>query len=99
MPEAAPGTFFDLLATGDRDELLTLGGRRRFAPGAPLMYQGEPGDRVMILLEGHAKTTFIDDAGREIVLSFRGPGDVLGELSFTHQQPRSAGVVAVDATV
>ena len=29
---------------------------------------------------GHVKTSVVDSQGHEIVLSFRGPGDVLGEL-------------------
>jgi CRP-like cAMP-binding protein len=96
---AEPGTFLDLLADGDRDELLTLGGRRRFRSGASLMHQGEPGTRVLIVLEGHVKASFVDPDGREIVLSFRGPGDVLGELSFSYQEPRSSGVIAIEPVV
>jgi CRP-like cAMP-binding protein len=96
---AEPGTFLRLLSDGDREALLTLGGRRRFPSGQRLMHQGEPGDRVLILLEGHAKATFVDPDGREVVLSFRGPGDVLGELSFIHEQPRSSSVTAIEPVV
>lgn len=63
------------------------------------MHQGEPGDRVLILLEGHVKASFVDPDGREVVLSFRGCGDVLGELSFSHQEPRSSGVTAIEPVV
>ena len=96
---AERGTFLALLTDGDRDELLRLGGRRRFPAGTRLMHQGEPGDRVLIVLEGHVKASFLDADGREVVLSFRGPGDVLGELSFTHQEPRSSGVTAIEPVV
>jgi CRP/FNR family cyclic AMP-dependent transcriptional regulator len=84
---------------GDRDELLKLGGRRRFSSGQRLMHQGEPGDRVLILLEGHVKASFADPDGREVVLSFRGPGDVLGELTFSHEEPRSSSVTAIEPVV
>ena len=47
------------------------------------MHQGEPGDRVLLLLDGHVKASITDSRGREMVLSFRGPGDVLGELTFS----------------
>lgn len=60
------------------------------------MRQGEPGDRVLVLLDGHVKASFADADGREIVLSFRGPGDVLGELSFLHAEPRSTSVTAIE---
>ncbi len=91
-----PGTFLALLSDDDRGLLLKLGGRRRFARGEHLMHQGEPGDRLLILLEGHVKASFVDPRGRETVLSFRGPGDVLGELTFSHGEPRSSRVTAIE---
>ena len=96
---AEAGTFLELLSDDDRDELLALGGRRRFSAGQRLMHQAEPGDRVLILLEGHVKASFVDPDGREVVLSFRGPGDVLGELSFIHEDPRSSSVTAIEPVV
>lgn len=85
-----------MLSDGDRDELLKLGGVRRFGRGEHLMHQGEPGDRLLILLAGHAKASRFDSLGSEMVLSFRGPGDVLGELTFTHAEPRSSDVIAIE---
>jgi CRP/FNR family transcriptional regulator, cyclic AMP receptor protein len=96
-PPAEEQTFLALLAAPDRDELLRLGGVRRFTRGEHLMHQDEPGDRVLILLRGHVKATFVDSDGYEMVLSFRGPGDVLGELSFSDCGPRSSNVVAIEA--
>jgi CRP/FNR family cyclic AMP-dependent transcriptional regulator len=96
-PPAEEETFLALLSEPDRDELLRLGGPRRFARGEHLLHQDEPGDRVLILLSGHAKATFVDAQGRERVLSFRGPGDVLGELSFARTEPRSSNVIAIEA--
>ncbi len=60
------------------------------------MHRGEPGDRVLILLDGHVKASFVDSRGHEMVLSFRGPGDVLGELTFIHAEPRSADVTGIE---
>ncbi|HWF51757.1 MAG TPA: Crp/Fnr family transcriptional regulator [Solirubrobacteraceae bacterium] len=91
-----PGTFIALLSDDDRESLLELGGPRSFGRGERLMRQGEPGDGVLILLEGHVKASDIDVHGREMVLSFRGPGDVLGELTFMHAGPRSSNVTAIE---
>jgi CRP/FNR family cyclic AMP-dependent transcriptional regulator len=96
VPRPEPGTFLELLSEDDRDALMALGGLRRFARGDRLMHQGEPGDRVLVLLEGHVKASTIDSRGREMVLSFRGPGDVLGELTFSHADPRSSNVTAIE---
>jgi CRP/FNR family transcriptional regulator, cyclic AMP receptor protein len=91
-----PGTFLALLSDRDRESLLELGGSRRFAPGERLMRQGEPGDSVLVLVDGHVKASDIDLHGREMVLSFRGPGDVLGELTFMHADPRSTNITAIE---
>ena len=91
-----PGSFVALLSDDDRGTLLKLGGRRRFGRGEHLMHQGEPGDRILILLDGHVKASYVDAHGREMVLSFRGPGDVLGELTFSHAEPRSSNVTAIE---
>jgi CRP/FNR family cyclic AMP-dependent transcriptional regulator len=91
-----PGTFLALLGQHDRDALLSLGGRRAFARGERLMHKSEPGDRILVLLDGHVKASNVDSRGRELVLSFRGPGDVLGELTFIHAEPRSSNVTAIE---
>ena len=96
LQRAEPGTFLALLSDGDRDALSKRGGRRTFARGEHLMRQGEPGDRVLVLLEGHVKASYVDPRGHEMVLSFRGPGDVLGELTFSHVEPRSSNVTAIE---
>ena len=93
---AEPHTFLELLGEGDQEALMQLGGVRKFARGEHLMHQEEPGDRVLIVLDGHVKASFVDGHGREMVLSFRGPGDVLGELSFHHTEPRSSNVIAIE---
>jgi CRP-like cAMP-binding protein len=76
--------------------LLAIGGLRRFDRGEHLMRQEEPGDPVLLLRRGHVKATFVEPQGKEIVLSFHGPGDVLGELSFVRTEPRSSNVVAIE---
>lgn len=91
-----PGTYLALLSDDDRGSLLTCGGQRSFARGERLMHQGEPGNGVLILLQGHVKASNLDARGREAVLSFRGPGDVLGELTFSHGEPRSSNVTAME---
>jgi CRP/FNR family cyclic AMP-dependent transcriptional regulator len=92
-----PDTFLALLSESDREALLASCSQRRFNRNEHLMHQDEPGDTVLLLCEGHAKATFVEPQGKEIVLSFHGPGDVLGELSFVHVQPRSSSVVAIEA--
>jgi CRP/FNR family cyclic AMP-dependent transcriptional regulator len=90
------GTLLDLLGAEAQQELLALGRRKRFPRGERIMHEGEPGDRVMLLLEGRVKMSSVADHGQELVLNFCGPGDVLGELSFVAGSPRSSSVTAVE---
>jgi len=90
------GTFVALLPGIDRDALLATGRPRHFGSGEHLMHQEAPGDPVLLLQSGHVKATFIEPQGKEIVLGFHGPGDILGELSFVHAEPRSSNVVALE---
>jgi CRP/FNR family cyclic AMP-dependent transcriptional regulator len=48
-----------------------------------------------VLRRGRVKV-FVMAAGRETVLAFRGPGDVIGEQSGLDDGPRSASVIAVE---
>jgi CRP-like cAMP-binding protein len=92
-----PGSFAALLEAEDWCALQARGQRRKIARAAVLMYEGEPGDRVVVLLAGRVKVTTTDDDGQETLLSIRGPGEILGELSFLDEQPRSATVTALES--
>lgn len=69
---------------------------RSFPPGTALFIEGERSDRVLIVLHGRVKVATATPDGRETVLAFRGPGEVLGEMSAIDGLPRSASVIAVD---
>lgn len=96
MNTVAAGTFLALLDDTERAALSELGTRREFPRGAVLMYEGEPGERVMILESGRVKITRIEAGGHEAMLSIRDPGDVLGELSLIDEHPRLASVSALE---
>jgi CRP/FNR family transcriptional regulator, cyclic AMP receptor protein len=89
-------TFADLLTAAERSELSELGMHREFPSGALLMYEGEPGERVMLIEQGRVKVTRIEPGGHETLLSIRDPGDILGELSFFDGTDRVATVAALE---
>lgn len=90
------GTFLALLHPPERLALVELGRRREFASGAVLMYEGEPGERVMILESGRVKVTRIEAGGHETLLSIRDPGDIVGELAVIDQGDRLGTVTALE---
>ena len=69
---------------------------RSFPRGTALFHERQVSDKVMFLLHGRVKIASVSEDGRERVLAFRGPGEVLGELSAIDGRPRSATVTAVD---
>lgn len=72
------------------------GTTRVYRKDAVIMVEGENSDRVAALLEGRVKVAVTTEDGREVVLSLRGPGDLLGDLSFLDGEPRSATAIAVE---
>ena len=91
-----PESFAALLEAEDWSALQARGQRRKVARAAVLMYEGDPGDRVVVLLAGRVKVTTTGDDGQETLLSIRGPGEILGELSFLDDQPRLSTVTTLE---
>ena len=91
-----PESFAALLEAEDWSALQDRGQRRKIARDGVLMYEGDPGDRVIVLLAGRVKVTTTGDDGQETLLSIRGPGEILGELSFLDDQPRFSTVTTLE---
>jgi CRP/FNR family cyclic AMP-dependent transcriptional regulator len=89
-------SFDDLLTDEDRDALERIGRRARFPSGSVLMHEGLHGEGLFVLLAGVVKATFVTPAGREVILAFRGPGELIGELALIDESPHSSTVVAVE---
>ena len=87
--------FLDELDPAERSDLEALGTVRRYLRGDVLFHQGDDAGAVLVILAGHVKAAMLSD-GREVILAFPGPGELLGELSAVDGQPRSGTVRAVD---
>ncbi|KWW97574.1 hypothetical protein TH66_18505 [Carbonactinospora thermoautotrophica] len=84
------------LAPAARQHLLKLGIARQYEAGEVLLREGERSHHVVLLLSGRVKVTSRAPSGYEAVLAIRGPGDILGELAWLDQMPRSATVTALE---
>ena len=82
--------FLGSLSAEEQDAFVRRGRRRRYPGGTALFREGEQSEGILVVLRGRVKVSFFTDEGREIVLSVRGPGDLLGELSTIDGEPRSA---------
>jgi CRP/FNR family transcriptional regulator, cyclic AMP receptor protein len=93
---ASAATFLAALTPVDAAALTSRAIARRFARGQALFHEGQMPDRVVLLRSGLVKVTSTTPAGREVVLAFRGPGELVGELGAIDDEPRSATIVAVE---
>jgi CRP/FNR family transcriptional regulator, cyclic AMP receptor protein len=93
---AAPDEFLSRLADEDRETLFEHGGRRRFPAGANLMYERQVAEEVFVLLSGRVKVAHTTPEGREIVLNFCGPGEMIGEMAVIDGGMRSSTIEALE---
>ena len=66
-----------------------------FPKGTTIFDEGEPGDRLYIIIEGKIKLARHAPDGRENLLSVMGPSDMFGELSIFDPGPRTSSAVCV----
>jgi CRP/FNR family transcriptional regulator, cyclic AMP receptor protein len=59
---------------------------------------GEPGGAMHVVLSGRVEVSILDEDRKRVVLNELGPGELFGELSLFDGDPRSASVVALEAT-
>lgn len=96
LTEAASRGFVSVLTEEERAALAERAIARRFERGTALFCEHDDSDRIVIVLSGRVKVYSLTGEGREVVFAFRGPGDILGELSALDGRPRSASVVALE---
>jgi CRP/FNR family transcriptional regulator, cyclic AMP receptor protein len=82
--------FFEDLTPEDLERVGTIGERRSFEAGQPLVAEGTQGQAMFVILSGRAT---VDAGGRTHDL---GPGDFVGEMALLGRKPRSATVTAAE---
>ena len=70
---------------------------RTFPRNSILINEGDVGDALYVLLSGRVKVYSSNEAGREFIIDFHGPGEYVGEMSLDGA-PRSASVITVEPT-
>lgn len=79
---------------GSFDDLGPLGRERSLEAAATLWQEGDPGDHVVLLLEGRLEVSHQTPDGEDIILRHLYPGSLVGEMAALDGQPRSATVRA-----
>ena len=74
-------------------DLFEAAEQRHYVAGDVLIRQGEPGDGLMVLLDGRAHALLRSRDGDHLLGEFRN-GDVFGEMALVTREARSADVIA-----
>ena len=88
--------FLTALNEAELAAFRAAGRRRRFARGEVIFHEGDDPGGVVAVLSGTVKVSVIGTGGREVVLGFTGPGELIGELAAVGERARTANVTAVD---
>jgi CRP-like cAMP-binding protein len=72
--------------------------KRKFSADEVLFNKGEEGDSLFIINSGWVKVVTKDSQGSDVVLNQVGAGEIIGEMALLDNEPRSAGVVALEET-
>ncbi len=87
--------FLRQLATAGREILDELMSEQHVRQGQIIFHEGQLGDAMYIIWSGRA-AVLKGDIQTPVVLGYRGPGEIVGEMALLENRPRSATVVALE---
>lgn len=86
------------LPDGVLDGLLHKGQLKKYAKGEAVYRRGEPGDSLMVLVNGGIKLNFISKQAKEVVLHFVALGETFGEISAFDGKARALNAIALETS-
>jgi CRP-like cAMP-binding protein len=90
--------LFRYFTASEREQIEGLGSEIRIARHGYLIRESQIDSTLFAIEEGRLEIMAVRD-GEETILANIGPGDVLGEVSFIDESPRSVSVRAGEETV
>jgi CRP-like cAMP-binding protein len=89
--------LLDILEPSDRRELMRLTRRRQFRRGEVIFHEGDPGETMHIIMQGHIAVRATTPLGDVAMLRVLKPGEFFGELAVISPGPRNATAAALEA--
>ena len=97
FPMESDHPLFRYFTEEERERIEGIGHVRRIPTDAMLIRAGELDSSLFAIEDGHLDIVVLRD-GEEAVVATVGPGDVLGEVSFIDDSPRTVSVKAGEDT-
>ncbi len=97
FPMESDHPLFRYFTEAERTRVENIGALRQIASGELLIRAGDTDSTLFAIEDGHLDIIGRDD-GKETVLATVGAGDVIGEVSFIDDSPRSVSVRAGEET-
>lgn len=97
FPMESDHPLFRYFTEDERRRVEAIGDVRRIAEGAYLIRAGELDSSLFTIEDGHLDI-MVSREGEQTVVATVGPGDVLGEVSFIDDSPRTVSVKAGEET-
>jgi CRP-like cAMP-binding protein len=97
FPLESDHPLFRYFTEAERDRVEAIGEVKHIREGGHLIRAGETDSTLFAIEDGHLDIIGIDD-GQQRVFATVGPGDVLGEVSFLDDSPRTVSVIAGEDT-
>jgi len=98
FPQQSDHPLFRYFTEEERTRVENMGDQKRIAAGGFLIRAGDLDSTLFTIEDGHLDIVATRD-GKPIVVATVGPGDVLGEVAFIDDSPRSVSVRAGEETV
>ena len=98
FPQQSDHPLFRYFTDDERDRVERLGEMRHVPEGEYLIRVGDTDSTLYAVEAGHLDIVAMRD-GQPATVATVGPGDVLGEVSFIDDSPRTVSVKAGEATI
>jgi CRP-like cAMP-binding protein len=89
--------LFGRLEPDELDRLVTYMRVARYPRRTVLFRKGDPGNNMMVVVDGRVKVCTHSEDGKELVLNLFSPGEVFGEIALLDGADRTADAVTLDA--
>jgi CRP/FNR family transcriptional regulator, nitrogen oxide reductase regulator len=91
-------SIFNSLDEKELEELVHLIREHRFPAGQTVFWEGDDSGNFYFIAEGRIKVSKLASTGKEIVLAYFGPGEMVGEVAVFENKPYPASAQSIEST-